>query len=138
MGESQRQDAATFSIEERDTHIVVRQHRIVGSPFEAEYMLGGLSGSLERLGLAKAVLDLRGLPQVDDDLRDALWEWARGAGKRVVLALIVDGELARMRSNMSALSSGLQLRAFAVEALAEAWLFATPAQRPTAEIPPIE
>jgi hypothetical protein len=54
------------------------------------------------------------------------------------MALIVDGELARMRSNMSALTSGLQLRAFAVEARAEDWLFATPAKRPTTEIPPVE
>ncbi len=138
MGESQRQEADPFTFEERPTHIVVRQHRIVRSRAEADGMLDGLSGSLERKGLAKAVLDLRGLPQVDDDLRDALWDWARGAGVRVALALIVDGELARMRSNMAALTSGLQLRAFAAESLAEAWLLASPAQRPTAEIPPIE
>ena len=138
MGESRRQDAEPFTFEERTTHVIVRQHRIVQSRTEADRMLAGLSGSLERHGLGKAVLDLRGLPQVDDDLRDALWDWARGAGVRVALALIVDGELARMRSNMAALTSGLQLRAFAAEVLAEAWLLATPAKRPTAELPPIE
>lgn len=138
MGATQPLAATSFSVEERDTHIVVRQLRIVGSRFEADDMLAALSSALERHGLAKAVLDQRKLPQLDDDLRAALWDWARGAGRRVALALIVDGELARMRSNMAALNSGLQLRAFAAEALAEAWLFATPAQRPTSELPPVE
>jgi hypothetical protein len=138
MGQSQRQEAEAFSVEERDTHIVVRQLRIVASRFEADAMLAELSAALERRGIAKAMLDQRSLPQLDDDVRDALWEWARGAGRRVAVALVVDGELARMRANMSALTSGLQLRAFALEARAEDWLFATPAQRPTTEIPRVE
>ena len=135
---AQRQEAPSFTIEERETHIVVRQHAIVASRLAADDMLAALSNALEQRNLAKAVLDQRGLPEIDDTLRDALWEWARGAGRRIALAIILDSEVARMQSNMTALSSGFQLRAFGAEPLAEAWLFATPAQRPTAELPPIK
>jgi hypothetical protein len=135
---AERQEAASFTIDGRETHVVVRQHAIVASRFEADEMLSALSTALEQGNLAKAVLDQRGLPESDETLREALWDWARGAGRRVALAIILDNEIARMQSNMNALASGLQLRAFGAEPLAEAWLFATPAQRPTAELPPVE
>lgn len=136
MGVSLRQEAVAFAFDERDTHVAVRQQRALHARTEADAMLGELSGVLERSGLAKVVFDQRGL--ADDLLRDALWDWARGAGRRVVIALVVEAERDRLESNTLALTSGLQLRAFGDETRAQNWLLATPAQRPTTEIPPVD
>ena len=132
------QDAAAFEIEERETYIVVRQRRVFTDRPEAESMLTEITARLKRLGLAKIVVDQRRIGPHDDDVRSAMWDWAKGAGRRIATALVVDNDLARVRANMTALSSGLQLRAFAVQAQAESWLSATPARRPTAELPPVD
>jgi hypothetical protein len=133
-----RQDARAFDIEERKTYLVVRQHRVFTDRPEAEAMLTAVTAALKRLGLDKIVVDQRRIGPHGEDVRTVMWDWARGAGRRVATALVVDNELARVRANMTALSSGLQLRAFAVEAQAESWLSATPPRRPTAELPPVE
>jgi hypothetical protein len=62
-----------------------------------------------------------------------MWTWTASAGLEAV-AVVVDGELTRVRLNMTALSKRVPLRAFVEEPEAVAWLVDPEQRRPTREV----
>lgn len=81
----------------------------------------------------KLLLDYRGVSGHAEEVRDAMWQWAKDGD--LILAMVVDAELARVRINMLALSHRLRVRAFLDERDAMVWLAGPSTRTPTRETP---
>lgn len=68
----------------------------------------------------RMLFDNRGTDAPDEAIRRAMFDWAAARFDRV--ALLLDSEIAAVRTNMSALSQRASLRAFHDEADAIRWL----------------
>jgi hypothetical protein len=121
---------------------IIRASRdIIRVDFSAEPRVASDAASV-RHALERAVdgsderhmlLDYRALGPGADEIREAVQEWARTAHIEAIAA-VVDGELARVRLNMTALSLRLPMRGFLTEKEALAWLLDPEQRRPTREV----
>jgi len=123
-----------YRIEDGDQFVRVALHcRLVDSA-DADRLLRDVDTALARTGFDRVMFDYRGVDVHGEEVRDAMWTWAAERALRAV-ALVVDGEMTRVRTNMTALSRKVRLRAFMDEGEATQWM-REPGRR-TREIPSI-
>lgn len=129
------QDAATTSTSIRADAQYVRVDfsQPLTSVGDAETLHAELERSFAAHGMRRVLFDYSKAGGGDESVRDAMWAWIGSAGIEAV-AVIVEGELARVRLNMTALSKRLPLRAFVREVDAIAWLTDPEQRRPTREV----
>ena len=100
---------------------------------QAEAIHADVDRSMASNHVFRVMFDYRRLGAELDTIRDALWQWAQRTQLEAI-GVVVDGELARVRLNMMALSKRVPLRAFVREADAVAWLTDPEQRRPTREL----
>ena len=115
---------------EQFIRVALRSHMAEGA--EADRLLRDVDSALARTGFDRVMFDYRGVDGHGDEIREAMWTWAMDRSLRAV-ALVVDGEMTRVRTNMTALSRKVRLRAFMNETEATQWM-REPGRR-TREIP---
>lgn len=100
---------------------------------EVDRLLVKVEAALGRAGYERVLFDFRGIKdRHPEQVREAMWTWAaRHPG--FAIAIVVDSEMARVSTNMTALSRRVRLRSFMDETEARAWLKEPP--RRTREIP---
>ncbi len=125
------QDAA--SIIARALYVRVDFVKPVDRVDQAEAIHADVDRSMASHEVCRVLFDYRGLGSELDTIRDAMWPWAERTQLEAV-GVIVDGELARVRLNMTALSKRVPLRAFDREADAVTWLTDPEQRRPTREL----
>ncbi len=69
----------------------------------------------------RVLLDYRRVGAHADEIRESMWDWAARADLEGI-AVVVDGELTRVRLNMTALSRRVPMRAFLGPDEAAQWL----------------
>lgn len=129
------QDAASnaASIQTEPQYVRVDFSHALTSIDDARMLYAELERAFEAHGVRRVLFDQTRAGTVDDPLREAMWTWIESAGLEAI-AIIVAGELARVRLNMTALSKRLPLRAFVREDEATSWLVDPEQRRPTREI----
>jgi hypothetical protein len=121
-----------YRIEEGDQFVRVALHcRLEGSS-DAQGLLGAVDAALTRSGFDRVMFDVRGVEGHIEAVSEGMWTWAIERALRAV-AIVVDGEMTRVRTNMTALSRKVRLRAFLDEHEATVWM-REPGRR-TREIP---
>lgn len=121
-----------WRIEDGDRFVRVGLHRRLDHADAVARLLGAIDDALLRTTFERVMFDLRGVDGHDELVREAMWTWA---SERMLAAVsvVVDGEMTRVRTNMTALSRKVRLRAFLDEADAVQWM-QNPGRR-TREIP---
>lgn len=132
------QDAATnatnaTSIQADAQYVRVDFARPLTSTEDAQTLHAELERSFAAHGMRRVLFDYSKIGGADEAVRDAMWTWIETVGLEAI-AVIVDGELARVRLNMTALSKRLPLRAFVRGVDAIAWLTDPEQRRPTREV----
>jgi hypothetical protein len=69
----------------------------------------------------RVLLDYRSVGAHADEVRESMWDWAARADLQSI-AVVVDGEMTRVRLNMTALSRRVPMRAFLGPDEAAQWL----------------
>lgn len=125
------QDAA--SITARPLYVRVDFVSPVDRVEQADAIHADVDRSMASNDVFRVMFDYRGLGTELDTIRDAMWRWAEHTQLEAI-GVVVDGELARVRLNMTALSKRVPLRAFVREADAVTWLTDPEQRRPTREL----
>jgi hypothetical protein len=123
-----------YRIEDGEQFVRVALHCRMDESGDADRLLRDVDTALARTGFDRVMFDYRGVDGHGEEVREAMWTWAIERSLRAV-ALVVDGEMTRVRTNMTALSRKVRLRAFMDEAEATKWM-REPGRR-TREIPTI-
>lgn len=110
-----------YRLEDGDGFVRVALHCRLGDKQDALRLVRDVDAALARTGFDLVMFDYRGIEHHVDEVRDVMWTWAAARALRAI-ALVVDGEMTRVRTNMIALSRKVRLRAFMDEAEARDWL----------------
>lgn len=123
-----------YRIDDGDHFVRVALHCRLDEAADVDRMLRAVDAALARSSLECVMFDVRGIEGHGDVVREGMWTWAAERGLRAV-AVVVDGEMTRVRTNMTALSRKVRLRAFLDEHEAALWI-RQPGRR-TREIPSV-
>jgi hypothetical protein len=127
-------DSDDYHIEQGEQIVRVGLHCRLSDAGAAERLLREVDDALARTGFDRVLFDYRGVDGHAEEVREAMWTWAIDRGLRAV-ALLVDGEMTRVRTNMTAVSRKMRLRAFMDEDEAREWL--RDPNRRTREVPQV-
>ncbi|HET6584384.1 MAG TPA: hypothetical protein VFG69_13075, partial [Nannocystaceae bacterium] len=97
-----------YRIEDGDGFVRVALHCRLGDAQEASRLVREIDTALARTGFDRVLFDYRGIEHHVDEVRDVMWKWAT-TGMLRAIALVVDGEMTRVRTNMIALSRKVRL-----------------------------
>lgn len=121
-----------WGIDDGDQFVRVALRCRLDEAGHVERLLRAVDEALVRTSFERVLFDHRGIEGHDEAMRDAMWTWAAERMLSAV-AVVVDGEMTRVRTNMTALSRKVRLRAFLDENDAVQWM-QNPGRR-TREIP---
>jgi hypothetical protein len=113
---------ASAAIETREGWLLVVQHGRLPDVAAARALQQRVEQACDAQGSRRVLFDNRDTEPPDDEVRDAMFEWAVNELERV--ALLLRSDLKRVRANMDALSRRGRVRAFVDEREATAWLIA--------------
>jgi len=119
-------------VEDAERFVRVVMHARLKTAADVERLLANVEGALGRTTYERVLFDYRGIESHPEEVREAMWTWATKHPK-LAIALVVDSEMTRVGTNMTALSRRVRLRAFMDEDEARKWLREPP--RRTREIP---
>lgn len=110
-------EAASIEAEERFVRVVFAR------PVDSVAAALALQERIDAAATAtrRVLLDYRSVGAHADEVRESMWDWAARADLDGI-AVVVDGELTRVRLNMTALSRRVPMRAFLGADEAAAWL----------------
>ena len=109
-----------WRIEDGDQFVRVALHGRLDDAGDVDRLLKAVDAALTRTAFER------------EAVRDTMWTWASDRMLAAV-AVVVDGEMTRVRTNMTALSRKVRMRAFLDESDAVQWMH-NPGRR-TREIP---
>jgi len=110
-------EAASIETEERFVRVVFS--RAVDSVAAALALQGRIDAAAQ--ATRRVLLDYRCVGAHAEEVRESMWDWAARADLEGI-AVVVDGELTRVRLNMTALSRRVPMRAFLGLDEAAKWL----------------
>jgi hypothetical protein len=111
-----------FELETRGRYVFVRCVGQMTSVAQAEEMQRAIERAVGDLAKGRVVFDNRETGPPCDEARTAMWTWCRTASQLERVALILENEMATVRANMTAVSEGVRVRAFASLEDATVWL----------------
>ena len=118
-----------YEVEAEGEYVLVRCVGRMASAAEAQEMQRKIEQALERTNLRTVIVDNRETSAPVDEARESMWTWCRECAALDRLALLLENEMARVRANMTAVSGGARVRAFASVEDAAVWLLRGPTQR---------
>ena len=121
-----------WRIEDGDQFVRVALHSRLDDAGDVDRLLKAVDAALTRTAFERVLFDYRGIDSHGEAVRDTMWTWASDRMLAAV-AVVVDGEMTRVRTNMTALSRKVRMRAFLDESDAVQWMH-NPGRR-TREIP---
>ena len=111
----------SYRIEQHEEYVYIHQAgRLTDAG--ARRLLQELEARLLASNVRKAVFDNRNTEAPDEPVRQRMWDWIENAGLLDKVALILESSLTVVRTNMTALSRRVQLRAFDSVTEAATWL----------------
>lgn len=111
-------------VEDHGTYLFLLEQGTLRDLGELAIYTKGLERIIAETGTSKAVIDARA--EVGDPpevVRSAMWKWLTGGGRGFsMVAFVLPTEMAMARVNMTALSRGVNVRAFDSVFSAQRWL----------------
>lgn len=116
-------------------YVWVGVERRLESIEEAKSVTDDVAVALRKYEMKKALFDMRGIDSHDAEVADVMWDWADQCPDVIACAILLDDELARVRTNMVGVSREVRVKAFRSVLRAEKWLATAEIRRKTRELP---
>ena len=124
--------------EARSFYVWVRFERLLTSVKEAQLATEEIEAAMRKADKKKILFDMRGIGSHQGDVRDFMWDWADASPDLIAFAILLDDEMAQVRTNMTGVSREVRVKAFGRTSQAESWLASAEVRKKTRESPRAE